>query len=95
MKRSFIVKHGDKYYQCTRVDIKKKPSFFETVYGLLNAAEVCAVKLAKINQLRKGFSRYNTKKSSKTYKIDKKTGTLILKKAPRCKSAKPIKRRSL
>lgn len=68
---------------------KKRPDIETRIYNALNAAEKVAVKLAQINQILKKSKKKKKKKDKKLGKIDKKTGTLILKKQ---KKAKLIKR---
>lgn len=68
---------------------KKRPNAETRIYNALNTAEKIAVKLAQINQILKDSRKKKKKKNKKLGKIDKKTGTLILKKQ---KSTKALKR---
>ena len=71
---------------------KSKPSIEERIYNILNTAEIIAVKLAQINQIIKKAKKKRKKKNQKLGKIDKKTGTLILKKNTRIQKATAQKR---
>ena len=51
----------------------------EKIYNALELAEKVAVKLAQINQILKKAKKKKKKKNKKLGKVDKKTGTLILK----------------
>jgi hypothetical protein len=66
----------------------------EKIYNALEMAEKIAVKLAQINQILKKAKKKKKKKNKKLGKVDKKTGTLILKKEKKEKNAKPLKRYS-
>ncbi len=68
---------------------KERPDVETRIYNALNTAEKIAVKLAQINQILKKSKKKKKKKNKKLGKIDKKTGTLILKKQ---KKSKMIKR---
>ena len=81
---------------CT-VDTPSKKSEIdvnEKIYNVLETAEKIAVKLAQINQILKKAKKKKKKKNKKLGKVDKKTGTLILKKEKKEKNAKPLKRYS-
>ncbi len=71
---------------------KKEVDVEEKIYNALNTAEKIAVKLAQINQILKKSAKKKKKKNKKLGKIDKKTGTLILKGEKKQKAAKPLKR---
>lgn len=91
----FIVKKGGQYYECTVITCKKekkKPDVGGMIYNALNTAEIIAVKLAQINQVFKRYQKMKNKKLKKFGKVDKKTGTLILKGVTKQKSATPLKR---
>ena len=64
----------------------------ERIYNILNTAEKIAVKLAQINQIIKKAKKKRKKKNAKLGKVDKKTGTLILKKEQKQPRAKMEKR---
>ncbi len=64
----------------------------EKIYNVLNTAEKIAVKLAQINQILKKSAKKKKKKNKKLGKVDKKTGTLILKDQKKQKSAKKHKK---
>ena len=68
---------------------KRKPDIEERIYNILDIAEKIAVKLAQINQIIKKAKK---KRNAKLGKIDKKTGTLILKKEKKQPKAKFEKR---
>ena len=68
---------------------KKRPDIETRIYNALNTAEKVAVKLAQINQILK---KSRKKKNKKLGKVDKRTGTLILKKSKKEKAEKTIKR---
>lgn len=68
---------------------KKRPDIETRIYNVLNSVEKAAVKLAQINQILKKSKK---KKNKKLGKIDKKTGTLILKGHKKQKKAKLHKR---
>ena len=70
-------------------NVKKEIDVEEKIYNALNTAEKIAVKLAQINQILKKSSK---KKNKKLGKIDKKTGTLILKGQKKAKASPPLKR---
>jgi hypothetical protein len=71
---------------------KKKPDVEERIYDILNTAEKIAVKAAQIHQILKKSAKKKKKKNKKLGKVDKKTGTLILKKEKRQKKQKAMKR---
>ena len=71
---------------------KRKPDIEERIYNILNTAEKIAVKLAQINQIIKKAKKKRKKKNQKLGKVDKKTGTLILKKEQKQPRAKMEKR---
>ena len=83
-------------YECSQCEscpkIKKEVDTEEKIYNVLNTAEKIAVKLAQINQILKKEAKKKKKKNKKLGKIDKKTGTLILKGQKKQKAAKPLKR---
>lgn len=66
----------------------------EKIYNALEIAEKIAVKLAQINQILKKAKKKRKKKNKKLGKVDKKTGTLILKPEKKEKIAKPLKKYS-
>ena len=68
---------------------KKRPDIETRIYNALNTAEKIAVKLAQINQILKKSKK---KKNKKLGKVDKRTGTLILKGQKKQKNAKALKR---
>lgn len=70
----------------------KKPDIQAKIYNALNTAEVIAVKLAQINQILKKSAKKKKKKNKKLGKVDKKTGTLILKGQKKQKAAKKNKK---
>lgn len=79
--------------ECVNKSVKKERPDVETrIYNVLNTAEKIAVKLAQINQILKKSKKKKKKKNKKLGKIDKKTGTLILKKQ---KKVKLMKRRKI
>ena len=65
------------------------------IYDALDKAERFAIKLAKINQFFKARRKRQKKKDKKIYKTNKKTGTLVFRKAKRHKGAKLHKRYSV
>ena len=67
-------------------------SFDDKVYDTLERLENIATKLVKINKFLKKGRKKSKKKAKKLYKLNKKTGTLVLRKAKRQKSAKLHKR---
>ena len=71
---------------------KHKPDIEERIYKILDVAERIAVKLAQINQIIKKAKLKKHKRNQKLGKIDKKTGTLILKKEKKQPKAKMEKR---
>ena len=75
-------------------DSKKEVDISEKIYNALEIAEKIAIKLAQINMILKKSRKKKRKKNKKLGKIDKKTGTLILKKTKKSKSAKSLKRYS-
>ena len=75
-------------------DSKKEVDISEKIYNALEIAEKIAIKLAQINIILKKAKKKRRKKNKKLGKIDKKTGTLILKKTKKIKSAKALKRYS-
>ncbi len=75
--------------ECVNKSVKKERPDAETrIYNVLNTAEKIAVKLAQINQILKKSKKKKKKKNKKLGKIDKKTGTLILKKQKKVKLMK-------
>lgn len=79
--------------ECDDRSVKKERPDAETrIYNALNTAEKIAVKLAQINQILKKERKKKRKKNKKLGKIDKKTGTLILKGQKKQKKAKLFKR---
>lgn len=72
---------------------ENRPDLETRIYIALNNAEKVAVKLAQINQILKKERKKKKKKNKKLGKIDKKTGTLILKGQKKQKKAKLFKRR--
>ena len=77
------------------VSVSKKenqPDLETRIYIALHNAERVAVKLAQINQILKKERKKKRKKNKKLGKIDKKTGTLILKGQKKRKKAKLFKR---
>ncbi len=90
-----IVNKGGKYYECTILTYKKekkRPDIGGAIYNALNTAEIIAVKLAQINQVIKKYEKTKKKKLKKFGKVDKKTGTLILKGVKRQKAAPKLGR---
>ncbi len=71
---------------------KPKPDIETRIYNALNTAEKISVKLAQINQILKKSAKKKKKKNKKLGKVDKKTGTLILKGMKKQKVQKPMKR---
>ena len=71
---------------------KRKPDIEERIYNILDIAEKIAVKLAQINQIIKKAKKKRKKKYAKLGKIDKKTGTLILKKEQKQAKLSRVKR---
>lgn len=71
---------------------KKKPDIETRIYNFLNTAERISVKLAQINEILKKSAKKKKKKNKKLGKVDKKTGTLILKGQKKQKVEKPMKR---
>ena len=71
---------------------KEKPDIETRIYNALNTAEKIAVKLAQINHILKKSAKKKKKKNKKLGKIDKKTGTLILKGQKKQKAAKKNKK---
>ena len=97
MKRNqkIIVEKDGKFYECTVLTYKKekkKRDIGRTIYNFLNTAEIVAIKLAQINQVFKLYEKMKKKKLKKFGKVDKKTGTLILKGVKRQKAAPALKR---
>ncbi len=93
------MKKSDKNNKCCPAEelrdvcpCEQKPDTEERIYKLLNTAEKIAVKAAQINQILKKSAKKKKKKNKKLGKVDKKTGTLILKKEKKEKVQKPIKR---
>ena len=78
---------------CNEVEKAKEKNDISTkIYNFLNFAEKIAVKLAQVNAIRKKQAKKKKKKFKKLGKVDKKTGTLILKKEKVQKTQKPMKR---
>lgn len=71
---------------------KKKPDIETRIYNFLNTAERISVKLAQIHEILKKSAKKKKKKNKKLGKVDKKTGTLILKGQKKQKVEKPMKR---
>ena len=97
MKRNdkIIVNKDGEFYECTILTYKKekkKRDIGRAIYNVLNTAEIVAVKLAQINQVIKRYEKTKNKKLKKFGKVDKKTGTLILKGVKRQKAAPALKR---
>lgn len=97
MKRNqkIIVEKDGKFYECTVLTYKKekkKRDIGRTIYSFLNSVEIVAVKLAQINKVFKLYEKMKKKKLKKFGKVDKKTGTLILKGVKRQKVAPALKR---
>ena len=79
--------------ECDGVAEKKEKVDVETkIYNILNTAEKISVKLAQINQVLKKAKKKKKKKFKKLGKVDKKTGTLILKGQKKEKKAKTMGR---
>ncbi len=94
-KNKIIVNKDGQLYECTVIPYqteKKKRSVKRTVCKILDAAEIIAVTLAQINKIIKHYEKINQKRLKKFGKVDKKTGTLILKGVKRQKSAPALKR---
>ena len=70
---------------------KRSPDIEERIYNALDVAEKIAVKLAQINGILKKAAKKKKKKNKKLGKVDKKTGTLILKKEKKQKLQKRYK----
>lgn len=88
-KRCKKVQNENYPCECNDKSVKKERPDFETrIYNALNTAEKIAVKLAQINQILKKSKKKKKKKNKKLGKIDKKTGTLILKKQKKVKLMK-------
>ncbi len=90
-------KKGNREFSCDEVETecspaKRKPNIETRIYNALETAEKIAVKLAQINQIIKKSAKKKKKKNKKLGKVDKKTGTLILKKEKSQKKAKPLKK---
>lgn len=73
--------------KCENEKNREKPDVETRIYNALNTAEKIAVKLAQINQILKKAAKKKKKKNKKLGKVDKKTGTLILKEHKKQKSA--------
>lgn len=71
---------------------RENPDVETRIYNALNTAEKIAVKLAQIHQILKKSAKKKKKKNKKLGKIDKKTGTLILKGQKKEKAAKKHKK---
>ncbi|MBR2336046.1 MAG: hypothetical protein IKA62_07490 [Clostridia bacterium] len=67
-------------------------SLDEKIYDKLEKLEKIAIKLAGINKILKKERKKSKKKAKKRYKLNKKTGLLVMKKAKRQKGAKLMKR---
>ncbi len=92
-------KNAEKECKCHVCEIKpcekeEKPDIEAKIYNILEKAEKVAVKLAQINQILKKSAKKKKKKNKKLGKVDKKTGTLILKtsKKMKVKKSKALKR---
>ena len=70
---------------------ESKPDIEERIYNILNVAEKIAVKAAQIHHIIKKSAKKKKQKNKKLGKIDKKTGTLILKKEKKQKKLKRYK----
>lgn len=66
--------------QCQNRSIEEKKTFDERIYNALDVAERIAVRLAQINQIVKKEKKKKRRKNKRLGKVDKKTGTIILKK---------------
>ena len=66
--------------QCENRSVAEKKTVDERIYNALDVAEKIAVKLAQINQIIKKEKKKKRRKNKKLGKVDKKTGTIILKK---------------
>jgi hypothetical protein len=82
----------EKDIACENEKKKEKPDIETRIYNILNTAEKIAVKLAQINHILKKSAKKKKKKNKKLGKIDKKTGTLILKGQKKQKAAKKNKK---
>lgn len=71
---------------------KKEVDVEERIYNVLNTVEKIAVKAAQIHQILKKSAKKKKKKNKRLGRVDKKTGTLILKKEKTEKVQKPMKR---
>ena len=69
-----------------------EPSTDEKIYNALDKVERFLQKLAKINHIIRNRKKNLDKKNKRIYKLNKKTGVLVLKKSKKQKNAKPIKR---
>ena len=67
-------------------------SFDDKVYDALEGLENIATKLVKLNKFLKNERKKSKKKDKKLYKLNKKTGALVMRQAKRQKSAKLHKR---
>ena len=91
-KKVMAESEANSYEVSARSGKKKKPDVEERIYNVLNTAEKIAVKAAQIHQILKKSAKKKKKKNKKLGKIDKKTGTLILKKEKKQKKQKAMKR---
>ncbi len=100
MKKQDIVECCDAFDACAddtcarNNESQAKSDFSDRVYLFLDAAEKFAVKLALVNQILKKAKRKKLKNSRKIGKIDKNSGTVILKKSEKHKLAKLYKKYS-
>jgi hypothetical protein len=79
MKRTFIVRHGDKCYECTRIALVEKPGFVGTVGKIFRATKKCVKTLSGANRIRKGYNFYNYQKANVTFNIrNRGAGFLVL-----------------
>ena len=79
--------------QCEDCNKKnEKPDIETRIYNFLNTAEKISIKLVQIHEILKKSAKKKKKKNKKLGKIDKKTGTLILKGQKKQKAAKKQKK---
>ena len=74
----FLLKFDGDFYECTVFHFKqkKKPTFLESIHGILDTTEKIAVSLSRLNKLRKKFEKSRLKRLKKYGTVDKKTGIL-------------------
>ena len=70
----------------------EKSNTDEKIYNALDKLEKLATKVAKANQLIKKGRKKAERKDKKLYKLNKKTGALVLRKHKKQKTAKRMKR---